>query len=529
MQPETLLLHVHTVAQNGVTTCNLTAGVDEPVGCGLEHRVVPVDTKNGRAFVTNSQNEVRKSEGPAVFTVPAAFLACLHRTQHTGTFVVLSRPVVKFTCPVVDVLRHRFSELLYGDRTRACFMRGGKSCAGTLLPLVEEVVALPRVAARRLLLRARQQRPKREIAAALVTVRNTVKANIRRSVAAAQCYAHSVNTLMAKAHIVVARLLEDEDVDWSPDPNDPDETGIVDIPDFDTALQRLGFSVPKASSYGGWQKQVKLAVPVQRTPKEWPSHIEGQPSRTYNLPIEHVTISLHKEQKSEDRERSYSWGGYRYGYNDGPARTPDNTVWEVRFHFDDFGLTTSRTFQGGRRGPVGYRMMAVVNALVAAIHKANSEPIVSRKKNPEDAEWDVVYGFFQKIDKYWGKHTLGMPRSRKRVTEAEDVDWSPDPADPDSNVSTSLPVGYVVLRTAMSHKGHNVYLSKYSEWDGSYATPELHRARMFKKAATIERNWPSSSGRGFRPVPVYSKGNALGLGPAPTRKPAFGGMLYVKD
>lgn len=112
------------------------------------------------------------------------------------------------------------------------------------------------------------------------------------------------------------------------------------------------------------------------------------------------------------------------------------------------------------------------------------------------------------------------------LLEIEDIDWSPDPDDPDANTSLAVPVGYVVLRTGMSMKGYNVFLSRYPEWDGSYATAELHRARIFKKAATIERNWPHKSGRGFRPMPVYSRKGGMDTGAAPTRKDAFQ-QLYI--
>lgn len=109
-----------------------------------------------------------------------------------------------------------------------------------------------------------------------------------------------------------------------------------------------------------------------------------------------------------------------------------------------------------------------------------------------------------------------------RLLEAEDIDWTPQPDDPDSHLSTDLPVGYVVQTRSGS------FLSKYPEWDASHYTRDLHRARIFKRASTIERNWPRNSGRDFKAVPVYSRKNPSGAGPAPTRKMAFTDT-YIKE
>lgn len=91
------------------------------------------------------------------------------------------------------------------------------------------------------------------------------------------------------------------------------------------------------------------------------------------------------------------------------------------------------------------------------------------------------------------------------LLEADDsLDWTPDPTDPDDSTSTDTPAGYAVQwGGSMFENRKPEYLSKYPEWDGSYRTPFLHRARIFKRRSTIERNWPIDSGRDLYPVPVF--------------------------
>lgn len=85
----------------------------------------------------------------------------------------------------------------------------------------------------------------------------------------------------------------------------------------------------------------------------------------------------------------------------------------------------------------------------------------------------------------------------------ENIDWSPDPeAEP---VRDIVPVGYIAQFTSRPDLPPR-YLSRYPEWDGSYMTQSIYSARMWKRASTIERNWPQKPHGGFKVVPVYAKG-----------------------